>query len=112
MDVPAELEPLWYVSFILCGMVFCERCSAEAEYTSAHPDFTDESYIDCARAMLKAGWTVVPEDALAVLCPGCSGRQAGPQPTRSIFDRLWAWVGVGRGSGPHGAHPSSVVAAA
>jgi hypothetical protein len=100
VDIPAELQPLHDVSFILCGMVFCERCKAEVEYASVHAPFTDGSYLDHARAMMNAGWAVLPGDDLAVICSAC---RAGPKKAAASRSWRFLWTMIGRavrGQGP------------
>jgi hypothetical protein len=70
MDVEPELEPFYYVTFILGSCVGCVRCHREPEYESSHPRFTDKNYLDQAREMHRSGWKIVGN--LDVLCPICA----------------------------------------
>ncbi len=71
MEVPPDLEPFYEVTFILCAAVLCRTCYAEVEYASAHPECTNENYLDQARTLKDAGWILDPPDSLNVMCPAC-----------------------------------------
>ncbi len=70
-NVPSELRPLFEVCFIL-GFGICQSCGREQPFTSSHPQFSDEWWVDEARAMYQAGW-VVPREQEAY-CPECAAR--------------------------------------
>ncbi len=72
IEVDRFVAPFYNVTFILCGMVFCNRCKREASYPSNHPPYSNETYYEQAAAMMRDGWSVIG-DALDVLCPSCAG---------------------------------------
>jgi hypothetical protein len=72
VDIPKDIEPFYYVTFILGSLVCCKVCNREPEYSSAHPKYCDENYYDQAVAMKEAGWIV---NGLDALCPECRKRQ-------------------------------------
>jgi hypothetical protein len=66
--VPEELRPYFDVCFIL-GFGLCSSCGREQPFTSNHPPFSDSWWLDEARAMHDAGWSVPkPEEALCASC--------------------------------------------
>ena len=78
VTVDPKVAPNYDVTFILGGLVFCEDCKREIEYTSTHPQFTDENYYDAALAMRAAGWVVVP-NTVDAFCSQCAARRGLPQ---------------------------------
>ena len=67
--IPRELAPYYEVCFIL-GFGICEHCSLEAEFSSAHRQFSDEWWLDEAAAMRSQGWVV--SEQLVAYCARCS----------------------------------------
>ena len=72
MDVDPDEDPDFYVTFILCSFVFCERCRREATFQTTHAPHSDESYLDQASEMRRSGWAITDDDPLKVLCPACA----------------------------------------
>lgn len=68
------VAPLFNITFALSGFIFCSRCGREPEYTSSHPQYTDENYYDLAVAMRQQGWKISDDDPLDVFCPQCAVR--------------------------------------
>ncbi len=71
-EIPVELAPFYEVCFIL-GFGICEDCGREQEFTSTHPQYSDEYWLDEARAMYDAGW-IIPHQQVAY-CPECAARR-------------------------------------
>jgi hypothetical protein len=67
--VPKVLQPYFDVCFIL-GFGICSACGCEQPFTSNHAQFSDGWWLDEARAMHDAGWSV-PEAGEAY-CGSCS----------------------------------------
>lgn len=67
--IPKELEPYFNVCFIL-GFGICSGCGREQPFTSNHPQFSDGWWLDEARAMRDAGWSVL--EAEKAFCASCS----------------------------------------
>jgi hypothetical protein len=66
--VPAELRPYFEVCFIL-GFGLCSLCGCEQPFSSDHPQFSDGWWLDEARAMHAAGWSVPKlQTALCAVC--------------------------------------------
>ena len=76
VTVDPEVAPFYNVTFVLCGLVFCNRCGAEVIYASPHPAYTDENYYDQAVLMRAGGWSVVPGTVDAD-CPACVAGVSG-----------------------------------
>jgi hypothetical protein len=72
LTVQPEIAPLYDVTFVLCGMVYCCRCRAEAPVDARSPVYSDENYYAQAVAMTALGW-VRPAKELDVICPRCAG---------------------------------------
>jgi hypothetical protein len=75
MEVPTELAPYFEVCFIL-GFGICDRCGREQPFESTHPKFSDERWLDEARAMRDAGWVL--QEPLVATCPECAQKPRGP----------------------------------
>jgi hypothetical protein len=67
-NVPDELKPLFEVCFIL-GFGICSSCGREEPFQSSFLKFTDDYWLDEARAMFADGGCV-PKQQQA-LCPQC-----------------------------------------
>ena len=70
--VPKDLQPYFDVCFIL-GFGICSGCGREQPFTSHHPQFSDGWWLDEARAMRDAGWSVL--EAGEAFCASCSRHQ-------------------------------------
>jgi hypothetical protein len=68
-NIPLELQPYFEVCFIL-GFGICSSCRSVVQFQSQHPRFSDGYWLDEAKAMMAAKWTV-PEPQRA-LCSQCS----------------------------------------
>lgn len=85
LNVDPKIARYYDLTFIYCGFVFCDDCKREIEYTSEHPEHTDESYYDAAVAMHAAGWIASGEahgHGFGAFCPTCAGKH-GQSPASS-----------------------------
>ena len=55
--IPTELAPYFETCFIY-GFGMCDECGDQAAFSSIHPKFSDEWWLDEAAAMRDQGWIV------------------------------------------------------
>ena len=57
MKIPEELEAYFETSFIMCFGI-CDYCNEEIEFVSKAVMYSDEYYLDQAKAMKDQGWII------------------------------------------------------
>lgn len=70
--VRLEVADLYEISFILCGMFFCERCNTSPPEDSEVQPFSDLAYYRIAELAYEQGWRSQVRGEYAVLCPVCA----------------------------------------
>lgn len=76
-EMRPEVAELYDVSFILCGMFFCRRCSASPLEDDMPADLvSDRHYYRVAELAYEHGWRHDPTGDCHALCPSCLAQQA------------------------------------
>jgi hypothetical protein len=74
--VRPEVAELYNVSFLLCGLFFCRRCSASPPEDTAADPVSDLHYYRVAELAYEHGWRHDPTGDCDALCPQCLAQQA------------------------------------
>ena len=74
-EIKAEVAPLYDVSFILCGFLFCRSCKSGAPEDTGAPPYSDLHYYRVAELAHHQGWIPDPAGDYDVLCPACVAQQ-------------------------------------
>jgi len=74
-QVRPEVADLYEISFILCGMFFCERCSAPAPQDGEVKQYSNLAYYRTAELAHARGWRPAPGGEYQALCAACITQQ-------------------------------------
>jgi len=74
-QVRPEVADLYEISFILCGLFFCERCNAAPPEDGEVKPYSRKAYYRTAELAYEQGWRPVIGKEFEVLCPNCIAQQ-------------------------------------
>lgn len=73
-NVDPRIQLYYDTTVVMCGLILCDDCGCEPQFSSSHHRYSDESYFDQTVAMYKAGWVLLVEP-YRVVCPACAAKR-------------------------------------